>query len=236
MAGPLTCMVDRHGRSGRPELEVSLKQDPAPRLAASLAPEHDWNAASKVIRPSLRPVGTVGTDGRDLRLPSGTAGPGKPIVAVGPAGLPLVYVLPGAGFEVVVGVEHLLAWGVGPDQVHAAAISNLEAWSDGAAWMDESNGHRILTWSDTGEGQDAARILLPQVRDRLVSILGSGDRRILVGLPERDVLIATGLAVDDVEFVAMFAEYVADRALAADEPIDGRVFELIGGELVELQA
>lgn len=213
-----------------------MKQDPAPRLPASLAPEHNWTAASKVIRPALRPVGTVGTDGLDLRLPSGRAGPGTPIVAVGPAGLPLVYVLPGAGFEVVVSVEHLLAWGVGPDQVHAAAISNLEAWSDGAAWDDESDGHRRLTWSDAGEGQDAARILLPQVRDRLVSSLGSGGRRILVGLPERDVLIATGLAVDDLEFVAMFADYVADRAMAADEPIDSRVFELIGDELVELRA
>jgi hypothetical protein len=213
-----------------------VKEGSAPRLAASLAPEHNWTAASKVIRPSLRPVGTVGTDGRDLRLPTTHAGPGTPIVAAGPAGLPFVYVLPGAGFEVVVSVEHLLAWGVGPDQVHAAAISNLGAWSDAATWEDESNGNRRLTWSDAGEGQDAARILLPQVRDRLVSILGSGGRRILVGLPERDVLIATGLAADDVEFVAMFAEYVADRALAADEPIDGRVFELIGDELVELQA
>jgi hypothetical protein len=211
-----------------------LKQDPALRLAASLAPEHDWAAASKVIRPALRPVGTAGTDGRDLRLPAGNAGPGKPVMAVGPAGLPLVYVLPGAGFEVVVGVEHLLAWGVGPDQVHAAAISNLGVWSDGAAWVDESNEHRRLSWSDAGEGQDAARILLPQVRDRFVSILGPG-RRILVGLPERDLLIAAGLAESDVEFVAMFAEFVTDRAITADEPIDGRVFELIEGELVALE-
>ncbi len=211
-----------------------MKQDPALRLAASLAPEHDWAAASKVIRPALRPVGTAGTDGRDLRLPASNAGPGKPVMAVGPAGLPLVYVLPGAGFEVVVGVEHLLAWGVGPDQVHAAAISNLGVWSDGAAWVDESNEHRRLSWSDAGEGQDAARILLPQVRDRLVSILGPG-RRILVGLPERDLLIAAGLAESDVEFVTMFAEFVTDRAITADEPIDGRVFELIEGELVALE-
>jgi hypothetical protein len=210
-----------------------LKQDPVARPAASLAPEHDWSAAAKVIRPALRPVGTAGIDGHDLRLPAGHAGPGKPLMSVGPAGLPLVYVLPGVGFEVVVGVEHLLAWGVGPDQVHAAAIANLVAWSEGAAWVDESNEHRRISWSETGEGQDAARILLPQVRERLVSELGSG-RRILVGLPERDLLIAAGLAEGDDEFVAMFAEYVADRALDAEQPIDGRVFELVEGELVEL--
>jgi hypothetical protein len=33
----------------------------------------------------------------------------------------------------------------------------------------------------------------------------------------------------------MFADYVADRARAADEPIDGRVFELVDGELVQLE-
>jgi hypothetical protein len=32
----------------------------------------------------------------------------------------------------------------------------------------------------------------------------------------------------------MFAEYVADRARGADDPIDERVFELVDGELVEL--
>lgn len=43
-----------------------------------------------------------------------------------------------------------------------------------------------------------------------------------------------GLADDDDEFAAMFADYVADRARTADEPIDGRVFELVDGELVQL--
>ena len=226
-------MVDRHWAVWTSQLEVDLKEDPVARPAASLAPEHDWSAAAKLIRPALRPVGTAGTDGRDLRPPTGNAGPGKPVMRLGPAGLPLVYVLPGVGFEVVVGVEHLLAWGVGPDQVHAAAISNLGAWSDGATWVDESNGPRRISWSEAGEGQDAARILLPQVRERLVSELGPG-RRILVGLPERDLLIAAGLAEGDDEFVAMFAEYVADRALTTDQPIDGRIFELVDGQLVEL--
>ena len=35
------------------------------RAAPSLAPEHDWAAASKLIRPALRPSGTAGSDGRD---------------------------------------------------------------------------------------------------------------------------------------------------------------------------
>ncbi|MGD0249041.1 MAG: hypothetical protein ABSB75_08325 [Candidatus Limnocylindrales bacterium] len=204
------------------------------RPAPSLAPEHDWLAASPLVRPALRPSGTAGTDGRDLQVSARSRGPGEQIVRAGPAGLSIVYVLPGPGFDVVVGVDHLLAWGVGPDEVHAAAMSNLGAWSVGASWADEVDGHRRILWSDGGEGLDAARILLEDVRARLASDLGPA-RRILVGLPERDLLIAAGLAEGDDEFGSLFADYVADRAHSADEPIDRRVFELIDGELVALE-
>jgi hypothetical protein len=215
-------------------LEDSVAQKNASRPAPSLAPEHDWAAASKLIRPALRPSGTAGSDGRDLRLPTGS-NPARPIVTAGPAGLPIVYVIPGAGFDVVVGVDHLLAWGVGVEQVHASAMSNLGLWSDGADWVDESNGSRRVLWSDAGEGMDAARILLPQVQERLISALGPAYR-ILIGLPERNLLIAAGLTEDDAEFAAMFAAFVADRARTADDPVDGRIFELTDGQLVEYRA
>ncbi len=212
-----------------------MEHDQPPRVAPSLAPEHDWAAASRLVRPALRPVGTTGTDGRELRVPHSSAGPGKTVVKAGPAGLPIVYILPGVGFDVVVGVDHLLAWGVGPDQVHAAALANLDAWSVSASWVDEANGQRKLVWSDWGEGMDAARILLEEVRSRLASDLAPA-RRILVGLPERDLLIAAGLADGDEDFASLFAHYVADRAQAADDPIDDRIFELVDGELVEFRA
>ena len=210
-----------------------MEQEPTTSPAPSLAPEHDWAAAATVVRPALRPVGTTGSDGLELRPPSARGGPGKPIIRIGPAGLPVAYVIPGRGFDVVVGVEHLLAWGVGPDQVHAAAMANLARWSDDAAWTDEVSGGRRVISSDLGEGLDAARILLTQVRASLAADLG-GPHRILVGLPERNLLVAARLGEGDDEFASLFADYVADRARAADEPIDSRVFELLDGELVAL--
>lgn len=208
-----------------------MTQEPAPRPAPSLAPEHDWAAAARLLRPALRPVGTSGADGSGPLLPSRNGAAGQPIVKPGPAGLSIVYVLPGAGFDVVVGVDHLLAWGVGADEVHAAAIGNLGSWSSGAGWEAEVDGHRMVVWSDVGEGMDAARILLSEVRARLETELGHA-RRILVGLPERHLLIAAALFEGDDDFAASFAAYVADRARSADEPIDDRVFELLDGELV----
>ena len=210
-----------------------METDNGPVFPPSLAPEHDWAAASRVVRPALRPVGTAGDFGLQLRVPGSNSGPGKPLMKTGPAGLPIVYVIPGRGFEVVVGIEHLLSWGVGPAQVHEAAMANLRDWSGTATWSSEIDGGRHVVWSDAGEGLDATRILLAEVRERLAADLAPADR-ILVGVPERDLLIAARLSDGDVEFAALFADYVADRAAAADEPIDGRVFELSGGELAEL--
>jgi uncharacterized protein YtpQ (UPF0354 family) len=211
-----------------------MENDRTPRRPTSLAPEHDWAAASAVVRPALRPVATSGSDGFDLQVRHGS-GPGLPLVKEGPAGLAIVYVLPASGFDIVVGVDHLLAWGVGPEQVHDAAMSNLATWSSGADWVDETDAHRRVVWSDSEEGLDATRILLAEVREHLVSDLALAGR-ILIGLPERDLLIAAGVAEGDDEFVSMFADYVADRAGAADEPIDDRVFELVDGELIPLEA
>jgi len=209
-----------------------MERDPLSRIAPSLTPEHDWTAASRLIHPSLRPIGTAGVDGRNLHAPLGNVTPGKPLIKDGPVGLPIAYAIPGQGFEVVVGAEHLLAWGVGPEEVHAAAMANLAAWSGEASWVDEVDGRRRVVWSDSGEGMDAARILLVEVRRKLASDLARTGR-ILVGVPERDLLIAACLADGDDEFAAMFADYVADRARGADEPIDSRIFELEDGELVE---
>ena len=214
-------------------MEVLVERDPVARTALSLTPEHDWAAAAAVLRPALRPVGTTGTDGRELKPPSIRGGPGKSIIRTGPAGLPVVYVLPGRGFDVVVGVEHLLAWGVGPDQVHASAMANLARWSRDAPWADEVSGGRRVISSDHGEGLDAVRIMLPEVQARLAAELGPAHR-ILVGVPERDLLVAARLADGDAEFASLFADYVSDRARAADEPIDSRVFELLDGELIAL--
>jgi len=200
-------MVDEYGPVIWSEPEVLVEQDPVARAAPSLAPEHDWTAAAAVLLPAFRPVGTTGTDGRELRLTSARGGPGKPIIRAGPAGLPIVYVKPGQGFDVVVGVEHLMAWGVGPDQVHDAAMANLAKWPLDAAWTNESMAG--AGWS----GPTWAKVWTPR---GFCCLKSSPGWQPTLARPTE-----------------MFADYVADRARAADEPIDSRVFELVDGELVE---
>ena len=199
----------------------------------SLAPEHDWTAASTSIFPSLRPSGTHGAHLDELdeaRLAhEGTKTHALPLVDDGPASLVVVYVLRQPAYDVVINADHLLTWGVGAEALRSTAMDNLRAWSSTAPWSDELEGARRLVSSDTGDGGDAARILLAEVRGHLAGECG-GPARVLVGLPDRDLLVAGSLNPGDASFAAQFASFVADLSDGASEPIEHGLFEIVGEE------
>jgi hypothetical protein len=210
------------------------EHDAATLIAES--PEHDWAAAEAILFPLLRPTGTQGmavttVDAAALASDS-LRSHSQPLVDEGPCELSVVYAIPGSGFDVIVNADHLLSWGVSVADIQDAALRNLGAWSATAPWTDEVSGERRLISSDTGDGWDASRILLTEVRDRLAAELG-GAGRVLIGLPERHLMIAGALRPGDEEFASLFAEFVLEHSGGADEPVDRRVFELVGGQLVE---
>jgi hypothetical protein len=211
---------------------------PPPESTVSVAesPEHHWETASALVYPAFRPVGTQGLAveafSRDALAGHGTLSHAQPLLDQGPAGLPVVYTMDAGGFDIVVNGDHLLSWGVEPADVQDAALRNLAAWSAGAPWVVEESGPRRLVSSQTGEGWDAARIILPETLQRLTAELG-GHGRILVGIPERHLLTAGSLGTGDDEFAVLFADFVVEQSGGADEPIDRRVFELVDGHLVE---
>jgi len=211
---------------------------PPPEHRASIveSPEHDWSAAQAVLFPILRPPGTPGMVVADIDQAALAADAARnhsqPLIDEGPAGLGVVYGLHAGGFDVIVNGDHVLSWGVPIARIQEAALGNLANWSAGAAWTDEVSGERRLISSDTGDGWDAARILLPEVLQRLSSELGATGR-VLVGVPERHVLIAGALRPGDDEFARLFAEFVVEHSGGADEPIDRRVFEVVDGRLIE---
>jgi hypothetical protein len=219
---------------GAPVSGHSIPKRAAP-ASMSMAPENDFGVASALIVPALRPVGTqgqpVGELGQGSPDPSSQAHT-RPLLDEGPCGIPVVYTMAAEGFDVLVNGDHLASWGVGVAEVQDAAIANLAAWSARAAWTDEVSGDRRLVSSDTGEGNDAVRILLPEVREHLARELG-GAGRVLIGLPERHLLLAGALHPGDEEFAELFSEFVIEHSGGADEPIDRRVFELVNGQLVE---
>lgn len=201
------------------------------------SPEHDWARARDLIRPAFREVGIQGLrlEGiqRETLAQHAMQSHAQPLIDDGPAGLPVVYTIPAGGFDIVVNGEHLLSWGIEPAELQDAALRNLAAWASSAPWSNEVSGERRLISSDTGEGLDAVRILLPDVVAYLANELGTNGARVLVGVPERHLLTAASVRPGDSDFAAMFAEFIVEQSGGADEPIDRRVFEIVDGRLVE---
>ena len=211
---------------------------PAPEASTSPAdsPEQDWAHARDIIYPPFRPFGTHGLPlesiDREVLAAHSAQSHAQPLIDVGPAELPVVYTIDAGAYDIVVNGDHLLSWGVEPSEVQDAALRNLERWSSTAPWTDEVSGDRRLISSDTGNGWDAARIMLPDVVAHLIAELG-GAGRILVGLPDRHLMTAGSLRPGDDDFATLFADFVVEQSGGADEPIDRRVFELVDGRLVE---
>lgn len=209
---------------------------PATTGSAADAPEHDWALARDLVQPAFRPVGTQGlamdSIQRDTLLVHASKSHAQPLIDEGPAGIPVVYTIPATGFDIVVNGDHLLSWGIEPSELQDAAMRNLAAWAASAPWTDETDGPRRLISSDTGDGLDAVRILLPETTAHLAREL-DGGARVLVGLPERHMLMASTLRPDDAEWADLFSTFVVEQSGGADEPVDRRVFELVDGRLVE---
>jgi hypothetical protein len=209
---------------------------PETRASAVDSPEHDWGIARGMVRPAFRPVGTSGlpietVDRESLSQHAMQSHP-QPLLDMGPAGLPVVYALAAGGFDILINADHLLSWGIEPTELQDAAMANLTTWAADAPWTDEVDGDRRVISSDTGDGYDAVRILLPDAIQHLQRELGA-EGRVLVGIPERHLLVAATLRPQDAGFAAMFSEFVIEQSGGADEPVDRRLFELVDGRLVE---
>lgn len=197
--------------------------------------ENSWATAAPLLFPVLRPAGSSGRRLDALATSSSAAGTIDLLIDDGPADLVIAYAITAGGFDVLANGDHLAAWAISPETLREAAYRNLEAWSRTAPWSEETSGDRQILSSDTGDGWDASRILLPSAVAHLESTLrGPGDR-VLVGLPARHLLIAAAWKAADPDFAALFADFVLEYAADSDEAIDRRVFELAAGRLAPLE-
>jgi hypothetical protein len=204
-------------------------------MSISSAPEHDWAAAAAIVMPVLLPVTSPGVDAPSVDRASLGVGRhgGATLHWAGPAGLHVGVVIPATGYDLLANTDHLVSWDVEVAAILSTALANLETWSNSTPWEEEVSGERRLLVSDSGEGWDAGRLLLPSVRLYLERELGR-DGRVLVAIPDRHLLVAGTLRPADDAFVDDLRSFVAIEAADADEPVDGRIFELVQGGLVEV--
>jgi uncharacterized protein YtpQ (UPF0354 family) len=114
--------------------------------------------------------------------------------------------------------DMLQPWSVDSQRVHDTAIANLEALSeDVQIELRKVRGGGLFTVIDTDDSYDAARLVLPSVREGLLDALGTP---IFVGIPNRDFLVAWSA---DAPF-AVFAKRVAKDFAEQPYPITDVIF------------
>ncbi|MFW6051557.1 MAG: hypothetical protein ACODAU_10300 [Myxococcota bacterium] len=116
------------------------------------------------------------------------------------------------------------AWPVDPPEARRLAIQNLASLSAHARFgRFESDGGPIVV-ARTGDGHDAARLVLPGLHDVLAAEL---TPPIVAAVPHRDILLATSGASD--AGVAAMARRAAEAAAQAPHRISARLFQVQPG-------
>jgi len=116
--------------------------------------------------------------------------------------------------------DMLAPWGVDSRRVHDTAVANLETLSkDVEIKLREARGGGRFIAIDTDDSYDAARLVLPVFRGRLLDALGAP---IFAGIPNRDFLVAWSA---DAPF-GVFADRVAKDAREQPYPITDAIFRI----------
>lgn len=134
----------------------------------------------------------------------------------------IAYALDQGGRYALVTQDDLKTWGgVDADAVHEAALAGLEAASGTLAIKAETSakGRGAYAAILTEDGYDAARLLLPSIRQRLLRALGSDLA--IAGIPNRDFLVAW---TPDFSARAGFAAKVSEDSKSRPHPLTDELF------------
>jgi uncharacterized protein YtpQ (UPF0354 family) len=131
--------------------------------------------------------------------------------------LQVAYVLRYDGRARYLRTDELTRWDVSPSQLRATAIDNLEQHSARTRWqrIETEDGPWLV--ARTGDGLDAARLLLPILHAELMRALEPPSPRLLIGVPHRDGLWAS--ACEPHALARGLAERVRQESLRAPHRI-----------------
>ncbi len=148
-----------------------------------------------------------------------------------PGELIITYVIREAHSVVYVNEVQLEAWGIGVDELHHHASVNLRQRTAQARAISVGEGPRRLFMFNTGDGCDAARILLTDIIETWAShVMGT----LVIGIPHRDLLIGFGDA--DAEFAQAVAQQIQLEALASSVRVTEQLFSLQRARLIPYES
>jgi uncharacterized protein YtpQ (UPF0354 family) len=164
-----------------------------------------WADAAKIIRPRLFPVDYLKTKSTLLHRDFSRD------VVIG-------YSLDHGNFDEYVDDDQTKHWQITTDVIHTAAIANLEELSRAVAIEATGGATGYFVTVHQGDAYDAARLLLPEFRARVISKLGDFA---YAGIPNRDFLVFWS---KDFAARAGFIEQIAKDVQRRPYPLTNEIF------------
>ena len=148
-----------------------------------------------------------------------------------PGRLVVVYAVDGNDAFTIVRPHDVTRWGTTVAEVHDLALDNLLARTneDEPLLCEPAGGQKLCGWASS-DGYDAARMLVPGLRDQIVEELGGPAA---YAVPMENVFIALALDVlDNRRTEEAFRSKLQRDFQTSDDPLSPEVFVERGGELV----
>ena len=147
-----------------------------------------------------------------------------------PGRLAVIYAVDGDDAFTLVRPADVERWGTTVAELHELALDNLLAQTNEEEPLlcEPSGGQQLCGWA-SGDGYDAARLVVPELRDQIVDELGGPAA---YAVPMENVFIALALEVLETGNTEQLFRIKLQRDFqTSDDPLSPEVFVERGGEL-----
>ncbi len=183
----------------------------------------DFALLRERIFPMLKPIGLLAFV-RERRLPMLVY---RPFLA----DLIITYVVDEPQSVAYINEQHLEQWGVSEREIHETALRNLRQRTDERTpyMMVGEDEHQLFMYNSQ-DGYDATRLLLTDI---LADWAQRVSGQLVIGIPNRDFLIALGDANPDI--LRSVAAQIQIDAVQRDHGLTDRLFTLVGDQVCEYE-
>jgi uncharacterized protein YtpQ (UPF0354 family) len=197
----------------REEIVAEVVRETAQQLEEGIS-ELSFAEASDSLRPLLKPRFEIRTLAE------------KPAETAFPANLAVVYVVHRERDFTIVTPADLERWGEPLATIHEVAVANLARQTNAKDELlcESSQGNELCGWA-SGDGYDATRMIVPELRRDIVREIGPA----VYAVPREDVFVAL-----PVELAPRIEAKVLRDFTTAPNPVSPRLFVERSGELVPL--
>lgn len=184
--------------------------------------DHSYASLAERVYPMLKPISILASV-RERSLP-------MLVYREFLADLIIAYVIDESRSVTYINEDHLARWDIGAHELHEQALHNLQRRTETTNFITAGEGTQRLFIFNSNDGYDATRLLLTDV---LAQWAAQVSGNLLIGVPNRDFLIAFGDSDQDV--VQAVAQQVQSDAAQRDYGLTEQLFIFQNGHVREYQ-